>query len=448
MMRYLSARTQSRRTDIRMLRRLHFHCFCLVLALAPLPFASNRAWAWTLLALLVGVLCVVWPIALRGETDLPRMPARRFAVPGVLFGTALLWGIVQTLTLVPADWHHPLWAQTALALGRAVDGNIGIDRLAAESRLLRLLSYAGVFWIAAQHAASGRRARALVDACAVIGAVYAAYGLAVFLSGSETILGYDKWAYHGYLTSTFVNRNHFATFAGLSALCAAAALARRLEDGARVWSALLRRDALLYVAALALCIVALFATASRAGIATTAAGFAVWYLFRADTTPTRRYAALAAIVVVAAAALYFVLGWRTEGTLDQNFDARMRVYQNSIALIEARPWLGYGLGSFGAAFATLRTHEITQVWTEAHNVYLELAVELGIPAALALLGAQIWIIAVCARKHASRIAVVALGAATTISLHSTIDFSVQIPAVAALWAALLGAGYGRASVRA
>jgi O-antigen ligase len=420
----------------------------LVLALAPLPFASNRAWAWTLLALLVGILCVTWPVALRGENDLPRMPVARFAVPGVLFGAALLWGLVQTLTFAPVELQHPLWAQTARALGRVVEGGIALDLLAAESRLLRLLSYAGIFWIAAQHAASGRRARVLIDVCAVIGAVYAAYGLVVFLSGSETILGYDKWAYHGYLTSTFVNRNHFATFAGLSALCAAAALARRLEDGARIWSALLRRDALLYVAALVLCLAALFATASRAGIAATAAGFAVWYLFRVDTTPTRRYAALAAIVAVVAAALYFVFGWRSEGTLDENFETRMRVYRAAIALIEARPWLGYGLGSFGAAFATLRTHEITQIWTEAHNVYLELALEFGMPAVLAFLGAQIWIIAVCARKHASRIAVVALGAAATIALHSAIDFSVQIPAVAALWAALLGAGYGRACVRA
>ncbi len=431
-----------------MLRRFHFHCFCLVLALAPLPFASNRAWAWTSLALLVGILCVTWPVALRGEKDLPRMPASRFAVPGVLFGAALLWGFVQTLTFAPVEFQHPLWAQTAHALGRVVEGSIGLDPLAAESRVLRLLAYAGIFWIAAQHAASGRRARVLIDVCAVIGAIYAVYGLVVFVSGSETILGYDKWAYHGYLTSTFVNRNHFATFAGLSALCAAAALARRLEDGARVWSALLRRDALLYVAALALSLAALFATASRAGIAATAAGFAVWYLFRVDTTPARRYAALAGIAAAAAAALYFVFGWRSEGTLDENFETRMRVYRATVALIEARPWLGYGLGSFGAAFATLRTHEITQTWTEAHNVYLELALEFGIPAATAFLGAQIWIVGVCVRKYASRIAVVTLGAAATVALHSTIDFSAQIPAVAALWAALLGAGYGRASVRA
>lgn len=427
-----------------MLRRLHFRCFCLVLALAPLPFASNRAWAWTVLALLVGLLCLTWPLAVRGEKDVAPIPPARFAVPGVLFGGALLWGWVQTLSIVPESWHHPIWAQTASALGQPVEGRIALDPLAAESFLLRLLAYAGVFWLACQHAASGRRAHALVDAGAAIGAVYAAYGLAVFLSGAETILGYDKWAYQGFLTSTFVNRNHFAAFAGICALCAAAAIARRAGGGWR----LARGDAGFYLVTLCLILAAMPGTGSRAGLAATAAGFAAWLIWRAET-PVMRKAALVGIVVAAiAAALYVVFDWRDDSTLAGDVQARWRIVEIAAAAVADRPWLGHGMGSFPDVAAAARTPVITQTWTEVHNVYLELAVELGLPAALAMLAAMGWCVAVCARARTSSTAMVAFGVSVLVALHSIIDFPTQMPAVAAIWAALLGAGCGRAWSRA
>jgi O-antigen ligase len=416
----------------------------LVLAVAPLPFASNRAWAWTLLALLVGVLCATWPLARRGDADLLPIPVSYFAVPGVLFGMALLWGFVQTLSTMPEALQHPIWSQTARALGQSVEGRIGLDPLAAESRLMRLVAYAGIFWLAAQHAASGRRARALVDACAVFGAVYAAYGLALFLSDSETILGYEKWAYRDSLTSTFVNRNHFATFAGICAICAASALAQRLGGGSSAWVRITQGDALVYAVAVAILLVATVATASRAGVASVAIGFAAWFVARADVALVRRAAALAIVATGVAGALFVVFDWRDESTLVGDVSMRLHVYEISVAAIETRPWLGYGFGSFPAVFAALRTPGIAQVWNEAHNVYLELAIELGVPAGLAFLASLFWIVVICARARASSAACVALAAAATIAVHSTVDFSVQMPAVAALWAALLGAGYGRA----
>ena len=84
---------------------------------------------------------------------------------------------------------------------------------------MRLLAYAGIFWISLQYCRRSLRARQVLLAVVYAGAVYALYGLVVYLSGSETILIFRKSAYFGDVTSTFVNRNSYATYAALGFVC-------------------------------------------------------------------------------------------------------------------------------------------------------------------------------------------------------------------------------------
>ncbi len=88
--------------------------------------------------------------------------------------------------------------------------------------LVRCACYAGgsVFWIAAQTGRNRVVAQLYIYSAVVIGTVYALCGLVAELSGGQTIVGLEKWAYQDSLTSTFVNRNSFATFAGLAAVAA------------------------------------------------------------------------------------------------------------------------------------------------------------------------------------------------------------------------------------
>ena len=88
-------------------------------------------------------------------------------------------------------------------------------------------------------------------------------------------------------------------------------------------------------------------------------------------------------------------------------------------------------------------------WNHAHNTYLENAFELGIPAAAALVGAIGWLAWVCARSLRSRrrnALYPCLGVAATVlvGLHALLDFSLEIPAVAVTYAAILGVAFGRA----
>ena len=82
--------------------------------------------------------------------------------------------------------------------------------------------------------------------------------------------------------------------------------------------------------------------------------------------------------------------------------------------------------------------------TCAHNTYLENALELGVPAAAALVLAIGWIVIICVSavlRHRRQAFLPCLGVSATVlvGLHATVDYSLQIPAVAMAYAAILGA---------
>ncbi|HEY0835737.1 MAG TPA: O-antigen ligase family protein [Azospirillum sp.] len=437
-----------------MLRRVHFWCFVLVVALAPLPLGANRPWSWTLLAVLVGLLCASWPLATARDEDAPAVAPTRIAVPLALFGGVILWALAQTSSLPPESWAAPLWADALAALstdeGQPGAARVALDSPAALVGVMRLLCYAGVFWLALQHARSGRRAHRLVEALAVAAAVYAAYGLAVFLSGNETILWMEKWAYANSLTSTFVNRNTYATYAGLGFLCAVTAVAHRLE-GVRMGRALLfhfRRPTALFALSGLVIALSLPETGSRAGTASAILGLAalsggLW----ATARPPGRARTMALLIVAAVVAALFLLaiGVITEtGAVVGDFSDRARTYELTLELLGRNPWTGLGLGSFAAAFAMIRPVDVALIWSEAHNTYLELAVELGIPATAALVSAVLWLIARClrgavARRRDAAYPILGVAATVLVGAHALFDFSLQIPAVTVTWAAILGA---------
>ncbi|MSO80758.1 MAG: hypothetical protein EXQ97_03830 [Alphaproteobacteria bacterium] len=82
---------------------------------------------------------------------------------------------------------------------------------------------------------------------------------------------------------------------------------------------------------------------------------------------------------------------------------------------------------------------------QAHNSYLELALEGGLPSAIALHAALAWLIAftiggVARRRVDGFVPVVTLADSVLLAVHALVDFSLQIPAIAATWAILLGIG--------
>lgn len=81
---------------------------------------------------------------------------------------------------------------------------------------------------------------------------------------------------------------------------------------------------------------------------------------------------------------------RMEGGGDFS-SSRFAIWSNTLALIAAHPWTGVGFGHFNAAWTfTPFPERPVAFFDHSHNLVLQWMVELGIPAALALLGGLVW----------------------------------------------------------
>jgi hypothetical protein len=326
---------------------------------------------------------------------------------------------------------------------------------------MRLLCYAGVFWMAAQLGRDRGRAHRGLVMVALIGVAYAVYGLVVYLGGSETILWFDKWAYIGDLCSTFVNRNAYGAYAGIGIVCCVALFVNGMRHvwrgarGARDHAEAVLVRSLPYLAAAALMGTALMMTHSRAAYVCT--GLAVVVLMAALATAKvvpPRHAILLGLAVLGLGVVITLSSG--EGTFQRfawggiSDSERDQMARLTLTAIGDAPWGGFGLGAFTPAFWLFRDASLAQavVVDKAHQVYLETAMELGVPAALLLLLPVVMVMATMVRGLRRRrrdhvYPAVGLAAAALLGIHGLVDFSVQMPAVAVTFSFLLGLGYAQ-----
>lgn len=83
-------------------------------------------------------------------------------IPAILFGIVIFWAVLQASTIVPPDWHDPLWQDSAKALGHTLEGSITTDPATAIEHTIRLLAYAGIFWLSAQYGRDPANARQIL----------------------------------------------------------------------------------------------------------------------------------------------------------------------------------------------------------------------------------------------------------------------------------------------
>jgi O-antigen ligase len=442
---------------------------------APVPLGSNRPWSWSLLAVWAALLLAAWAAATLAAPA--AMAPKRLRIPWAVAAAAAAtvpvwaWALLQTVPAAVGPWlePHPLWAGAAAAgLDSGVVPLVGLDAAGGRDALTRLVAYAAVFWTVFALAQEPARARLLLLVVVAATTACAAYGLLVHFAGWNTIGWVEKTAYVGDATGTFVNRNSFATYANLGLVACLALLAepflaaRGLADvrriAARAVEQVLDRRGLLVLAS---CVLAMASLQSHSRGGLLSAGLAVaalvFLLFLVTRPRPVLVAAVLAVTVGVGWGLLAVSGGATlerlgqvDASYDLQADARLSFWQVSLELAGERPWLGHGYGNFEAAFAQTRDERFNLVVDKAHNTYLEHLVELGVPATLLLyLGPALlfgWCLrGVFARRRDQVFPLAAVGATVLVALHSLVDFSLQIPAVAVTYAALLGIGAAQAA---
>ena len=427
----------------------------LIVALAPLPFGSNRPESWNLISLFVGVLALASLVTIsKGKKN--RSLLRKLIIPACLVLLTLAFIVVQSSSLFPV-MHTPLWPQMSLIISDSNISSISVNPTLTLSNLTLYFCYISIFWLAVITSTSNEATWKQLGFILFIGSFYSVYGIIVFFSGNNYILWFPKWAYWGDLTSVFVNRNSFATYAGLIVVCNLALLIKEFKrlDTRNIRNFLQansQQTIRIYLLSLALLtnLTAIFLTHSRGGFLATAIGiFALFLITLIKKRQNTKYT-LGVAVIFFLSLLWFVTTLSGDATFfrlsNTTLDSSVRdeVYLLVIEGIKASPFLGWGYGTFEESFRAFYSDQVGGVnWDKAHNTYLEIMFELGLVfgilffAPLFLVSLQL-IKGVIRRKTEYLIPAIGIASLALSAAHALVDFSHQIPAIAILFAWILG----------
>jgi O-antigen ligase len=457
-----SAKAFSVKNDL--VERLLLWAFIGALAWCPFLFGSNVLLAWAINALLFPGLVIIYELSLLIRGERHPVSIRQLKVPAALFAAVVLWILIQNSTWTP-DWlHHPIWQMTAEALDKPVAGSISVNRELTSLALLRLITAASVFWIAVQLCRDAARANVMLWSIAVIICGYAGYGLAALVLNPGRVLWLKVSYSSGVVTSTFINPNSFASYAGTGFIVFCGLIMRlyRAEFTSVGGSMRFRIASFIEVTGkkgVALLgggfvtLVALLMSGSRGGIASTALGL---FVFGALTLRLRKqqFAEQREAVVVVGAVLvavtFLVFGDIVAGKIAQegfHDDSRLAVYKIAVRSIFDSPLFGYGYGTFADVFPMFRDQSVGTAgkWQMAHNSYLEVFQGLGLLFGSMLVGSIVLLVWRCVKGATRRqmnetLPCMAASVAFMLGIHALVDFSLQMQAIAITFMALLGAG--------
>ena len=259
----------------------------------------------------------------------------------------------------------------------------------------------------------------------------------------------------------FVNRNHFAGWMLMALPLTMALLCAGLQQGMRglkpglryriLWLSSPEANRLILIGAAAvLMAMSLIFTMSRSGISALAFSFVLtaWLASRGFPGRSRRSAMLVTLGVVAAT----TVGWvgvdaiveRFSQTSWSEFGNRRGAWTDAVGVWSAFRLTGTGLNTYPVAARFYQRHDLDRFFGEAHNDYLQVLAEGGllvaVPAALCLL---LFIREVYGRGRAEQPSTTSWwlrrGAVTglvAIALQESVEFSLQMPGNAVLFALL------------
>jgi O-antigen ligase len=443
--------------------RVGFYVLTCCVAFAPIPFGSNSDG----FAGLLGVALTATLLGTLAATP-PNHRVRRVYVAALAMAVAVtLWSVIQVVSFDGVFWSSPIW-RTAGELIGDTRGVIAVARHQPLHSLGYVLLPLAAFLCALVYVRDSARYTVFLNVVIAAGLIVTVLCMAQYRYMPGTLLWGEKQHYIGSFTGSFVNPNTEATYLGVIMLMALAAGLSHLERGgglrgllrphwARVDHTPLRWGAFsAYLAATLVFFVALMLTQSRAGTMASLAGAALLIGAFAYLVARRQSSVLAALgfgalaLLGAAVLAQFYAGrllrrLEIEGFVD---DARACTYKSTWRAIRDHFWQGTGLGTFQDVFPRYRLLQcgLDGHWNMAHNLFLEGMLGLGV-AMFTLCCVIVYVSLIHAyvqgfrnRRQMRFVPLSCFGILVILTLHSLVDFSMQIPGLAVLAGSVLGAG--------
>jgi hypothetical protein len=335
---------------------------------------------------------------------------------------------------------------------RAVDHHaLSIAPTATITALLLYVAFA-VLMLGVARTVSATGPRRLAALIAGLGVMLALVGIIQRPFYSGRIYGFWTPIMAGSPFGPFVNKNHFAGWMLMALpltfglLCASAArITPRFATDWRHrilwWSSPEASRVLLLAAAAAVMSLSLVLTMSRSGMLALAAAIWItswWALWRLPAGSGRW--------------VLFVVGWAGVDALAARFSAanpatvneRLPIWRDTWQIVTDFWLTGSGLNTYGVATLFYQTSVAGFHLREAHNDYLQLAAEGGLLLGVPIVCTMAALVRDIRRRFVDSSGSsywIRLGAVTglaAIALQSTVEFSLQMPGNAALFAVLCG----------
>jgi O-antigen ligase len=257
----------------------------------------------------------------------------------------------------------------------------------------------------------------------------------------------------------FVNRNHFAGWMVMALPLTLGLLVAGIDQGMRVkrgwyhklvWFASPEANRFMLAAlAAVLMALSLMLTMSRSGI--TAFGLSMvvtgWFVSQSVHSRARRIVATACLVLLVVTVIVWsgpeLIASRFAAADWGEFNNRKGAWLDAWNVARAFPLVGTGLNTYWAAALFYQQHDMSYFFGQAHNDYLQLAAEGGllvtVPAIVCLL---VFVRDVRRSVYRSRgeaswwLRAGAVASVIAMAFQETVDFSLQMPGNAALFAAV------------
>lgn len=425
---------------------------------APLYFGGERLLAWGVIG-----TCQFLVLLIRQIVKQPDFIKGNDAAIHWAIGLCLIVLIWACIAIFPLNWFgvaprylaNPIWQ-----FGNAITGgwteSISVVPDETAIAVIKFIIVAVTFLNGRAIFFTSQNRQIFLSALSYAGSLYSLVAIYWLYTSPNSQIWLSVNAYPNSATGPFISRNSFAMFLGISLHATLFQVFRLRPEFLRSMKLhrgeLIRRELPAIISKLTLYFIqlsSLILTASRAGISLVIAAQILMVLI--IIAKNRRLI----LTIIPISLFFLVVGntsyglyskqvdIRSQGIVE-NFETRRDLYLEVWTILQTNPLVGFGLGSFENVFRAYKSHQFDPWgnWLRAHNAYLELALGLGIPAAVILLIAIsipiFMIIRLVISGEASPVRLTAMASIFSIAAHSFLDFGIQSAGVSLPFFSLLG----------